>query len=185
MKILKGEKVYIQEGLKEEDYPLILSGYTNLEVINFVNFAKQSVAFKTVEEAKSFALAPEEPDQLIFGIYTYEDAFIGYTTLSEFKEKTECEFAIFILNKQYWVKGIGAEVTRLILDYAFNGLGIEKVVLTTSEYHEKAIALYERIGFKKTKLIPNDREIFLNGKWVLSGTVEMEIKKSEFGKLRN
>lgn len=178
--ILKGEKIYLKEGLREEDYPVILRGYKNLEVINYVSFAIETIKFKTIEEAKKFTL--EVDNQIIFGIYTYENIFIGYATLSEFDGKDECEFAIFILDQNYWGRGIGLEATELIIDYAFEKLGIRKIVLYVSEYHERAIKLYEKVGFKKKKFIPDDREIFKDGGWLLSGTVLMEIKNKNLKK---
>lgn len=172
--ILKGEKIYLKEGLEEEDYPLILKGYNDLGVIGFVNFAKETVNFKTIEEARDFVNGIE--NETVFGIYTLGDKFIGYATL-EPERKGVCEYAIFILNKGYWGKGIGEEITKIMTDYIFNKLGFKKITLTASEFHQKAIALYEKMGFKKTKLIPNDREIFLDGKWIPSGTIEMELNK--------
>lgn len=169
--ILKGEKIYIKEGLKEEDYSLILKGCIDLEVVGFIYFAKKVSSFRTIEEAKKFVNGVE--GETVFGIYTIENKFIGYTTLEPENENV-CEYSIFILDKNYWGKGVGEEVTKMILDYAFNKLKFEKIILFTSEYHKKAIELYERMGFTKTKLIPNGREIFLDGKWLLSGTVEME-----------
>lgn len=178
--ILRGEKFYLKKGLEEADYPLILRGYTDLEVINYVSFALETIKFKTVQEAKEFTLEVE--GQIIFGIYTPEDAFIGYTTLSEFDGKDECEFSIFILDKNYWGKGIGLEATKMMLAYAFDKLGIRKVVLYTSEYHKRAIELYKKAGFQEKKKIPNDRVVFENGGWLLSGTILMEIKSKDFVK---
>jgi len=169
--ILKGSKIYLQKWLREEDYALVLKGYTDLSVVGFVNFAKKTVNFKTVEEAKEFVNGIEK--EMVFGMYTPEDKFIGYATL-EPEGKDACEYAIFILDKNYWGKGIGEEATKIILDHIFNTLGFKKATLATSEHHQKAIELYEKMGFKKTKLIPSDREIFLDGKWIQSGTVEME-----------
>lgn len=174
MGILRGSKIYLQEGLREEDYPLVLKGYTDLSVMGFVYFAKESVGLKTVEEAKKLFHTIEK--EIFFGIYDWKDKFIGYTSLEKDK-RGEYEFGIIILDKDYWRKGIGEEATKLTLDYAFNNLGLHRVFLNVSERHAKAIALYERMGFKKTKVIPNDREIFLDGRWVLSGTVEMELNK--------
>lgn len=176
--IIKGEKIYLKEGLREEDYPLIFKGYTDLEVVNYVSFAIETIKFKTVEEAKNFTL--EVDNQIIFGIYTYDNIFVGYATLSEFDGKDECEFAIFILDKNYWGRGIGFEATKLVIGYAFEKLGIRKIVLYTSEYHDRAIRLYEKVGFRKKRMIPDDREIFKDGGWLLSGTVLMEMKKNEF-----
>ncbi|MFH0969085.1 MAG: GNAT family N-acetyltransferase [Patescibacteria group bacterium] len=172
--ILKGGKIYLQEGLREEDYPLILKGYTDLSVIGFVCFAKESIKLKTVEETRRFF--HEIESEIVFGIYDLEDKFIGYTSLEKMKNG-EYEFGILILDKNCWNKGIGAEATRLTLDYAFNNLGLSRVFLNVSEYHKKAMELYENLGFKKFNLIPNDREIFLDEKWLPSGTVEMELNK--------
>lgn len=172
--ILKGSKIYLKEGLREGDYALILKGYTDLRVIGFVNFAKKTVNFKTVEEAKEFVNGIE--NETVFGIYTLEDKFIGYSTL-EPEGENACEYAIFISDKDYWGNGIGEEVTKIMVDYIFDTLRFKKATLTVAEHHEKAIALYEKMGFRKTKVIPNDREIFLDGKWIKSGTVEMELCK--------
>ncbi|MFA5777066.1 MAG: GNAT family protein [Parcubacteria group bacterium] len=170
--ILKGSKIYLQEGLREEDYSLILKGYTDLSVIGFVCFAKEAIKLKTNQEAKKFF--HEIESEIVFGIYDLEGEFVGYTSLEKDKNGGY-EFGIIILDKNYWSRGIGAEAIRLTLEYAFNNLGLSRVLLNVSEYHQKAIELYEKMGFKKTKLIPNDREIYLDGKWLRSGTVEMEL----------
>lgn len=172
MEILRGSKIYLQEGLREENYFLILKGFTDLDVIGFVCFANESVKLKTAEEAKKF-FSEIEPD-IVFGIHTPEDKFIGYTSLEKTENPDEYEFSVLILDKNFWRMGIGEEATKLTLNYAFDVLKAKKIILHTSEFHQKAIELYEKMGFKKTKLIPNDREIYLNGKWILSGTVEME-----------
>ena len=171
---IKGSKIYLQEGLKEEDYALILKGYTDLGVIGFVCFAKEAIKLKTTEEAKKFFYEIES--EIVFGIYTFEDQFIGYTSLEKM-ENSEYEFGVLILDKNYWGKGMGEEATKLTLAYAFNELGLSRVFLNVSENHEKAIMLYEKLGFRKTKNIPNDREIYLDGRWLKSGTVEMILSK--------
>ena len=103
---LKGSKIYLKEGLREEDYALVLRGYQDLSVIGFVNFAKKTVNFKTVEEAKEFVNGIE--NETVFGIYTLDDKFIGYATLEpELEEDGACEYAIFILDKDYWEKESG------------------------------------------------------------------------------
>lgn len=176
--ILQGEKMYLKEGLSGENYPLLLKWFGDIKLMSYVSFVKQALELKTIDELKK--LLAEVENGSVFGIYTYEDKFIGYTSLSDFKGKDECEFSIFILDDNYWGKGIGQEATKLTLEYAFNNLGMKKVTLETSEFHDVAIKLYEKAGFKKTALIPQDRTIFHNGRWVLSGTVWMEIKKEEF-----
>lgn len=174
---MKTDKIYLKKGLTEENYPLLLEWFHDLETMQYVGWVKTGLALKDVEELKKFVAELE--DGIIFGIYDNNDQFIGYTSFSDFVGKEECEFGIFILDRNYQGKGIGTDVTKLMLKYAFSELGIKKIVLSTSELHTKAIALYEKAGFKKAKIIPSDRMIFHNGKWVLSGTVEMEIEKEQ------
>ena len=171
---LEGEKIYLQEGLVEENYPYLLEWFHDVEVVGYAIWAKKGLALKDVDDLKEFITRLE--NGIVFGIYDKADKFIGYTALADLRDKEECEFVIFIMDKNYWGKGIGLEITNLMVDYAFNDLQIKKVILTTSEFHKYAIKLYEKAGFKKTNLIPNDRTIFHNGEWVLSGTVEMEIE---------
>ena len=45
--------------------------------------------------------------------------------------------------------GLGTEVVRLMLDYAFIALGLHNVMLTVSEYNLAGRRAYERAGFKE------------------------------------
>lgn len=175
---LQGNQIYLKENLSEENYPQLLKWLTDLEIIGYLYSAKRMVDFKTVGDVKNFLA--EEKDEIFWEIYTKDGKFIGYTSLCSFKGKEQCEFNIFILDKNYWGKGIGLEATKLILDYAFNKLGMKKAVLETSEFHQGAIRLYEQSGFKKVEIVPNDRTIFHNGEWVLSGSVIMAIERADF-----
>lgn len=175
---LQGKQIYLKENLSEENYPLLLKWLTNLEIIGYLYSAKRMVEFKTVEDIKGFLA--EEKDEIFWEIHTKDDKFIGYTSLCSFQKKEQCEFSVFVLDKNYWSKGIGLEVTNMMLDYAFNKSQMKKVVLETSEFHQSAIKMYEKAGFKKAEVIPNDRTVFHEGNWVLSGSLIMEIEKYGF-----
>lgn len=173
---LQGKQIYLKENLSEENYPLLLKWLTDLEIIGYLYSAKRMVEFKAVKDVKNFLA--EEKDEMFWEIYTQDNKFIGYTSLCSFQGKEQCEFSVFILDKNYWGKGIGLESTKMMLDYVFNKLRMKKVVLETSEFHEGAIKMYEKAGFEKVEIIPNDRTVFHDGKWVLSGSVIMSINNS-------
>ena len=59
------------------------------------------------------------------------------------------EFYITIGEKGFWGKGIADDSIKLLLDYAFKELGLEKVYLHTFDYNKRAGRVYERNGFKK------------------------------------
>lgn len=46
-------------------------------------------------------------------------------------------------------QGYGAEALRLALDFAFRELNLHRVQLTVFSYNVAAIALYEKLGFKR------------------------------------
>jgi RimJ/RimL family protein N-acetyltransferase len=58
-------------------------------------------------------------------------------------------FSISIGEKDYWGKGYGTEVTRLMLDYGFSGLGLHNILLTVFSFNERGIRAYKRAGFRE------------------------------------
>lgn len=48
-----------------------------------------------------------------------------------------------------WGKGLGTEITQIVLQYAFEELKLHRVDLRVIEYNQRAIACYEKCGFVK------------------------------------
>ncbi len=46
-------------------------------------------------------------------------------------------------------KGYGRKTMRLLLEYGFENLDFHRIQLNVLEFNDKAIALYEKCGFKK------------------------------------
>ena len=57
-------------------------------------------------------------------------------------------FGIMIGEKDCWDQGYGTEATRLVLDYAFNVLGLHNVMLSVYDYNRRGVRAYEKAGFK-------------------------------------
>ncbi len=177
--ILKGKNIYLKKGLSKENYPRLLEWFQNVELVAYLYSAQELSNFRTIEEVERF-LKEDDPDEMFFEIYSKnEKQFIGYASFCAFNDNLkECEFSIFVFDKNYWGKGIGEEVTKIMLDYGFSELGMSRIILETSELHSRAIRLYEKCGFRKIEIVPDDRTVFHEGKWVRSGSLIMEIKPS-------
>jgi RimJ/RimL family protein N-acetyltransferase len=84
---------------------------------------------------------------------------------------------IVIGEKACWGRGYGQDATRLLLDYAFNLLNLNSVMLGAFAFNERALAAYRRVGFKE---IGRRREAR-----IIAGqkhdVVLMDILASEFG----
>jgi diamine N-acetyltransferase len=86
---------------------------------------------------------------IFFTIYEKETMLpIGNSFLTDIDYKhRRAEFNIVIGEKNCHGKGFGTEVTKLVLDYAFQILGIHNVFLRVYEFNQKAIRAYEKAGF--------------------------------------
>lgn len=77
------------------------------------------------------------------------DRCIGRTVIFNIDQvNRSAMFGIFIGEKSFWGKGYGQEATRLTLDYAFNLLNLNSVMLGVMAFNERAIHAYEKVGFK-------------------------------------
>lgn len=55
---------------------------------------------------------------------------------------------IGIGNRNYWDSGYGTEAMTLVLNFAFSELNLHRVFLTVFSYNERAIRVYEKLGFQ-------------------------------------
>jgi RimJ/RimL family protein N-acetyltransferase len=58
-------------------------------------------------------------------------------------------FGIAIGEKAYWNKGYGQEATKLILDYGFNLLNLNSIMLWVFSYNQRGVSCYKKVGFKE------------------------------------
>lgn len=87
---------------------------------------------------------------------------IGLLAL-DFSNK-KAEYYISMGDARYKHKGIATIATKLILEYAFDDLGLHKIYLNVDEQNEVACALYERTGFICEGLFEDD--LVVNGKYI-------------------
>lgn len=66
-------------------------------------------------------------------------------------ENGSAEYYIFIGDKRYWGKGVAKQSSMLILEYAFNVLGLDSVKLQVRKENTSAFMLYQRLGFEVEK----------------------------------
>lgn len=88
----------------------------------------------------------------------------------------KAELGIFIGNKEYWGRGYGPEAIELLLNFGFNVLNLNNVILRVFEFNKRAIKCYEKCGFK---LIGMRRESVIYGDKKY-GEYYMDILASEF-----
>lgn len=79
-----------------------------------------------------------------------DDALIGYVALEDaLWSHGVAWLSIGIGDREQWGKGYGREAMALILRYGFHELNLHRVQLTVFQYNERAVALYEKLGFRR------------------------------------
>lgn len=102
---------------------------------------------------------------------------IGVTSLINIDTKNRnAECIIDIGEKEYWGKGYGSEALKMLLEYAFLELNLHRVSLGVFSFNERAIYIYNKLGFKKEGVMRES--LYRNGKW--HDIVTMGILKREY-----
>jgi RimJ/RimL family protein N-acetyltransferase len=86
----------------------------------------------------------------VFSIVDLEmDEVIGRCMLFDIDWVNRMAMLGIVIGEQaYWGRGYGQEATRLLLDYGFNLLNLNSVMLGTFAFNQRAIHCYEQVGFK-------------------------------------
>lgn len=96
-------------------------------------------------------------------IIEYKKERAGRVRISNIDYRNQkCEFGIQV-HKDFRVKGIGYRSSMIIINYVFQNLPIRKIYLHTLEDNQKAIRLFQKLGFTVEGVFKE--EIFKDGKW--------------------
>jgi RimJ/RimL family protein N-acetyltransferase len=90
------------------------------------------------------------PTDYTFGLRLIDtDDLIGWAQLDgvDWAHRTT-SLGIGIGNRTFWDSGYGSEAIGLLLDFAFDELNLHRVYLTVFSYNQRAIHLYEKLGFQ-------------------------------------
>ncbi|WP_217561853.1 GNAT family N-acetyltransferase [Paenibacillus sp. GbtcB18] len=150
--------------MTEEDAAVYHTWRNDMEVMRTTN---PSLDLFTYAETRQFV------EQVILGSDTSKSYMIldkesgrpiGITSLIQLDYKNRsAECILDIGEKEFWGKGYGTESLRLLLNYAFLELNLHRVSLRVFAFNDKAVALYEKIGFKREGV--SRQAVFREGNW--------------------
>ncbi|MCR5397386.1 MAG: GNAT family N-acetyltransferase [Lachnospiraceae bacterium] len=157
--------------LQKKDAPLMLEWMHDVDIQKCF---KKNMLNISLFEAQDFCensniIPPQKSgESLHFAIVNEEDEYLGTVSLKDVDlENLSAEYAI-ATRKIAHGKGVGSTATALVLEKAFNDLGLHRVYLNVLSNNIPAIRLYEKSGFKFEgefrEHIRQDGE-YLNWKW--------------------
>lgn len=173
-KKLIGERLYLSP-LNIEDAEKYVEWFCDFKVTDGLG---RSGSIMTIEAEREWIENSLKNNELNFAIVDLEsDKLIGTCSLENINYQNRIgTVGIFIGDEDNRSKGYGTEALKLLLDYGFNYLNLNNIMLTVKSFNERAIRCYEKVGFKE---FGRRREsYFLNSKYY--DDIHMDILKSEF-----
>ena len=172
-KKLVGDNIYLSPR-NTEDIEKYVEWLNDFQITDYTGRSSQLI---TIESEKKY-FEEHINDEAAFSIVRLEDdEMIGRISLEKVNHTNRtATLGIFIGDKDSRNKGLGTEAIKLILDYGFNYMNLNNIMLDVLDVNARAIACYKKCGFKE---IGRRREAnFTNGKY--HDIVSMDILAREF-----
>jgi RimJ/RimL family protein N-acetyltransferase len=174
----KGKLVRLRR-LETDDAPTILPNWNNYELRQYLPTPLPSGHDEMVDYIKSANEAYSKRKSFTFGIETLDtEKLIGLVNLTNISWiSSNAELGILaIFDPEHWGHGYGKDAMLVVLDLAFSTLDLNSIYLWVASFNSRAIAFYEKIGFKTQGKL---RELaYRDGQ--RHDVVTMDILKSEF-----
>ncbi len=132
---------------RPENMPHVLRWYRDPELARLTRYQTQPMPREEVE--RFFHARLLGPDSVAYAIHIRAtDRLIGLTTFSSLDaDNGSVLFHITIGERDAWGQGYGTETAQLMLEHAFERLGLHRVGLSVFAFNERAIRSYEKAGF--------------------------------------
>jgi len=154
--IVNAPRLYLREFSPDEEY-LYLDLYADELVTKFVN--ERSAAERKLRFAEGLARYNDGSGLGRWAIFNREDNdFIGACRLEPTKQNAQCVELGYVLHQKYWGKGMGSELVKNLVDYAFNKTDTDKVLAFTHLSNFASQRVLEKTGFKRQENILKDGE---------------------------
>ncbi|REK61960.1 MULTISPECIES: GNAT family N-acetyltransferase [Cohnella] len=173
---LIGRKVMLRE-YRQEDLVPIRRWVNNPEVVRYLS---DIFLFPhTLEDTQAYLQSKMEPREDNRGFVIADAAtelFIGQINLDFIDWKNRYgKVGIVIGSPEHFGKGYGTEAMRLLIDFAFDELNLNRLELDVFDFNERARRCYAACGFKEEGRLRQRQ--FKNGRY--ADVILMGLLKSE------
>ncbi|MEW9921799.1 GNAT family N-acetyltransferase [Marimonas sp. MJW-29] len=111
-------------------------------------FGADPAKVQPITKAQATAWLHAQEVEPLAWVIEYRKRMTGALRLHSLNEHDQrASLAIGILNPKHLGKGIGTRAIRLIAEYAFNVIGLNRLTVRVVDYNKRAIAAYEKVGF--------------------------------------
>ncbi len=133
--------------LEPKDTEFFYKAKNNPEVSSWLGGFNSGYSKRQIEEWIDFNSAGKS--DLVYAIVDEADEAVGQVGLYKIDHRIRsAEFAIMVGVPELWGTGLGTLITHLVLAHGFKNLNLNRIYLELLETNERAMKLYEKVGFK-------------------------------------
>lgn len=168
----------------EDDYATMARWLTDPRVLEFYEGRDNPFPIERVRQEYSPRVMAN--DGVTPCLFELDGAPVGYAQFYPIDEDGRIEYDLdsskdlngmfgidqFIGQPELWGTGLGTRGVRLLLRYLFDDLAASEVILDPHTSNLRAIRCYEKVGFRKVKMLPAHElhEGFTHDCWLMSIT---------------
>jgi RimJ/RimL family protein N-acetyltransferase len=154
--ILEGQKVRLRP-VRPGDLEPFVDWLQDAEVRRWLAALHEPPTLE--EEVEWYEETRANPDNVLWAIETLDGQLLGTCELRAVPRHRRAELGISIHDRREWGKGYGEDAVRLMLEYGFGDMELERVELTTDEDNARGRRCYEKCGFVEEGLMRRHRVI--------------------------
>lgn len=147
--LLVSETVRLRE-LQEEDLPLLAGWWNSPEFMALQGHivlphprTEAAQIFRTWSQNKGVK------DGIGLCITLPDDTLVGHTALYDYQASARSAELMIMIGGSYVGQGYGTEATRMIIDFGFREMGLNRIGLGVWEYNERALRTFTKAGFRE------------------------------------
>ena len=145
--VLEGPRVILRRH-RSDDLPTVRRWYRDRELARLTRYSLRPMGDDEID--RFFHTRLLSPETVAYAIVLRaEQRLIGLTTFSNLDpDNGTVLFHISIGEHDAWGRGYGTEATELMLELAFDRIGLHRVGLSVFSFNTRAIRAYEKAGFR-------------------------------------
>jgi [ribosomal protein S5]-alanine N-acetyltransferase len=149
---LRGKRVHLRH-LQEADSANLFAVFGDPEVMVYWSSAAWPDLQTAIEYIRSIQSEFAEKQLFQWGVCAAEsNEIVGTCTLCSYNpEQLRAEVGI-ILGKKSWGLGLGTEALNLLIQFAFDEMGLERLEADVDPNNERSLALFDGRGFVREGL---------------------------------
>lgn len=160
-------------------------------------FQDYNFNFRTEEDCQDFLMAKTLSPFNSYYAIIYAEEVIGFLGNKNINFLTRSSTLGLVLNPSLVGMGFGTKVLAKFLEFYFNEKGMRKMKLLVAAYNDRALKVYEKIGFKKVSehiepypnfsidksskdYLDHKADFVEKGKVLYNYVYKMELRKEDF-----